>query len=453
LIAYLTFTNMGMGTASTKFAAEAYARKDESGEAAVVWTSLLITLFPVVAGMLVVMLTAGSIVQDVFGVPSHLKSIAVTAVQLTALGFAARIFAEVFNTPQLVRLRIDLYASLNTGLLLVQHAAVVFALLLGGGLGGAVWMITLCSLLTALTHAFGSRTLLPILFRPRIDLSLVRPLLRFGSALILSALLGFMLTNIERLLLAHFGSVKDLAYYSVAATLASLVAFLPSSINQPLLPALSALHADKEKAQLERLCTQVMRAILLCMLPAAFMLCAIAQPLLRVWAGAEFAEHSTVPLYILMGGVIFNTLATVPYNILTASGRTGTIARCHLLEIIPYIIGAALLTYLFGATGAAIAWSLRTLLDALLLFAAVRHATGISFRVLTGDWQIYGVAILILIGTALLSVSWSVAPYVHVAIATIGCAVYCGVVWTKMLSIEERMCLLRLFRLQSERAS
>src|SRR5438132_1686279 len=42
LIAHLTFADMGMGWASTRFGSEAYARRDEEGEATVIWTALLL---------------------------------------------------------------------------------------------------------------------------------------------------------------------------------------------------------------------------------------------------------------------------------------------------------------------------------------------------------------------------------------------------------------------------
>jgi O-antigen/teichoic acid export membrane protein len=311
-------------------------------------------------------------------------------------------------------------------------------------------MVTLCGLLTALTHGLASRTLLPNLFRPRIDATLVRPLLRFGSGVIVSALLGFMLTNVERLLLAHFASVRDLAYYSIAASLAGLVALIPSSMNQPLLPALSALHAAKDHILLERLCMQALRAVLFCVLPAALMICAAGEPLLRVWAGPDFAAHSTIPLYILMVGVVFNIMATVPFNLLTASGRTGTIALCHLVETIPYIICASLLTIQFGVVGAAVAWSLRTLLDCILLFASARKVAGLPLRVFLRNWRIYGIVLLILVGAALASFSLGGNPFVRMAIAAAGCAGYCGVVWRIILSPAERKSLLRILSPRSE---
>src|ERR1700754_1954573 len=72
LIGYLSFSDMGMGTASTRFGGEAFARDDAPGEAAVIWTSLVIALVPalLIAGTLI--LTAAPIVQYALKLPEHL---------------------------------------------------------------------------------------------------------------------------------------------------------------------------------------------------------------------------------------------------------------------------------------------------------------------------------------------------------------------------------------------
>src|SRR3954451_18579499 len=46
LIGYLSFADMGMGTASTRFGSMAHARNDNEGEAAAIWSSLLLAAVP-----------------------------------------------------------------------------------------------------------------------------------------------------------------------------------------------------------------------------------------------------------------------------------------------------------------------------------------------------------------------------------------------------------------------
>src|SRR5215467_474427 len=46
VISYLTFSEFGMGVASTRFGSEAHAHNDQEKESAVVWTSLVIAAVP-----------------------------------------------------------------------------------------------------------------------------------------------------------------------------------------------------------------------------------------------------------------------------------------------------------------------------------------------------------------------------------------------------------------------
>jgi O-antigen/teichoic acid export membrane protein len=452
IIAYLGVTEMGTGNASTKFAAEKHARRDEAGEVAVVWTTFLITLIPAGTGILVMMFAAGHIVGEVFGISEHLQPIAATAVRLAAISFGAQLFVGVFNTPQLVRLRIKLFESWNAGFMLAQHCSIVIVVFLGWDIRGVLGVVTAYALLRALAQAFVSRSLLPTLFRPRIDTTLLRPIFRFAKGIVMSLLLGIILTSIEKFFLTRFCSIRDLGYYALAERIATLLNIIPFALKQILMPVFSALHAGSEKSRIENLYSQAMRTILFCGLPVAILICASAEPFLRIWAGAEFAEHSTIPLYILITGCMCGIMGYVPHSLLLASGKTETIARCYFIEIIPYVICASILTLKFGAAGAAIAASLRMLFEAILFFKAARWETGLPLRILSGDWRIYGIALLVIVGAAAASACIGENPIGRMANAVASCALFCGLVWTIILEPSERRALLQIMRPQSGRA-
>ena len=114
-------------------------------------------------------------------------------------------------------------------------------------------------------------------------------------------------------------------------------------------------------------------------LPGATFICAVAQPFFTAWAGPQFGRESTLPLYLLMGGVIFEIMSYVPYALLLALGRTDTIARSLLWLVIPYLFASALLIHRFGAAGAAAAWSLRTLTSVSVFSWFARRSTGFRF--------------------------------------------------------------------------
>jgi O-antigen/teichoic acid export membrane protein len=444
LVSYLLFADMGMGSASTKFGADAHAREDDSGEAAVVWTSLLIALVPATLAALTFIFLARPIVVEVLRIPIHLHNEAILALRVAIVAFVARTAASVLNTPQLIRLRMDLSAFINAGTLVVQYIFIPVALMMGGNLVTVVTIIAGFALAAALLHLVVSGHLQPLLFQPRVDSALIKPLARFGGGLVVSTLAAMVLLTAEKVLLARFASVVALAHYSVAFSVASLLAIVPAAISQSLLPAFSRMQSSQERERLQQLYTRALRGNLLWIAPAALLLCAVAKPLFTLWAGPEYSQQSTLPFYILVGGIFFNVMAIVPYTLLIASGRSDLLARIHLLELLPYIVCASLFTYSFGAVGAALAYSLRLIVDALLFFFAARRL-GFSLSPVPSNRLSYAAAVAGLCVPFLLSFTEAISSSTAlISVTIISLLVYGWLTWNKVLANEERAWVISL---------
>ena len=89
---------------------------------------------------------------------------------------------------------------------------------------------------------------------------------------------------------------------------------------------------------------------------------------MRIWVGRGFAEHAAPIGVILLVGIWINGLAYVPYGHLQAKGRPDIVAKFHAIEVIPFLGILWLGLHSLGLIGAAYAWTLRTTVDALLLF-------------------------------------------------------------------------------------
>lgn len=438
LIGYIGFADFGMGAASTRFGADAYARQNEGDENAVVWTALLISFGLAASSALMLALFADPLVERVLRLPEHLHREAVFALRLAAIGFVARSVSGVLNTPQVVRLRMDLNALITTGTGVAQICFIPLVLLLGGGLVAAVSVTAGAAVITALAHLVVSGQLLPRLFKPRISSALIKPLMKFGSGLVVSSLASIVLIHAEKLLLARLSSVTALAHYSVAYAVAGLLALAPAAITQSLLPAFSRLQASHDLISLERLYTRALRGNLLWVTPVALALCALAKPFFTLWAGLEYGQHSVMPFYILVGGIFFNVMAIVPYTLLMASGRSDLIARIHLSELLPYIICTFILTYLFGAVGAAVSYSLRLIVDALIFFFVVKRS-GFSFSIVPANRASYLAAVAVMSLPILLSLSDTVSSSTALICVTIlSLFGYSYLTWNKILTSEER---------------
>lgn len=364
---YLGFADFGMGMASTKFGSEAYAEGDEEKEARIVRTAALIALCSSVPVAAALMVFAAPVV-GLFNVPETLRAEAVMALRLAAVTFVVNFLCGIFNTPQLARLRMDLNTAVNTIPRILGLIATPIVIYLGYGIVGAVAALLAASLLQVAGHLWVSRRLLPALIGTRIETAALRPLIRFGGPLVISTVAGILLANGEKGILGYTLKSADLAHYSIAFTLANFVTMFAGSIVQSILPAFSRLSATQEKDILKILFNRMLRITALISVPLIIVISILGGPFLSVWVGEEIARASSLPFYLLIFGLAINILAYYPLSVLLAFGKSPLIAKIYWGEIGPYLVLAYILTSYFGIAGAAIAWSIRVIVDALLLF-------------------------------------------------------------------------------------
>ena len=174
--------------------------------------------------------------------------------------------------------------------------------------------------------------------------------------------------------------MTTLAHYSVAFTLASLLLPVPIALGGSLIPAFSRLKVSTDEAPLRQLYATALRGSLFWVVPAAFVICVAARPFITVWAGSEYGRESTLPSYILVVGMVFSVMAYVPSSYLLALRKAHLIAACSLVELVPYVLCAVVLIRRFGAAGAAVAWSIRVIIDAVLLFGLAKRMSRLTFE-------------------------------------------------------------------------
>ena len=241
----------------------------------------------------------------------------------------------------------------------------------------AVWLPTLPAMVGAvvlgrlvgvLVHAWVVRDFLArhsAYDGPRVALG---PLVREGGWLTVSNLVGPLMVTFDRFAIGAMLSLKAVAYYMVPQEFALRVLTLPMALSSTAFPMLARRSLDGTEAQRQDLAGRsVMAALALSLLPALVM-AAAAEPALRLWMGAEFANASAAPAAILAIGLFANCVAQIPFTALQAAGRADVTGRVHLVEVPIYVALLAFGLSVGGITGAAIVWSLRTAADAVAMF-------------------------------------------------------------------------------------
>ena len=439
LNSYGVAADVGMGPASTKFGADAFGRGDQSSESAVVWTALLVSLIPTAAFAILMMLAAGPLVDHILRVQGTLRTESVLALRLGALVLCMRAIAGVLNTPQTVRLRLDLVSIITYGGATLQILSVPFALwLLHGGLGTAMGVTVGVGVAIAIAQAIVAQRMLPALRRPRFASDLVPTLMRYGRSSFVLVVVTLVLFNSEKFLVSYFGSAEVLGYYIVSFRLSRMLAVLPGALSPPLLPAFARLHATGDHRGAQVLYDRSLRWLLLVNVPLSVLFVFLARPLLMRWAGPSFAEHGAIALAVLSVGSIANGIAYVPILLLQSLARIDLMARYLTMLIVPYLAATAVMTHLWGPDGAAWAWTARACAECGLLLLACRKAGGVTPSHLRSLTPILAPTLAMSLVLAVIPSSITIVFAGLLVAGALAMIVYVLLTWAVVLTRDER---------------
>ena len=200
---------------------------------------------------------------------------------------------------------------------------------------------------------------------------LVRPLLTFGGWMTVTNLISPLMIYIDRFFIGMLLTASAVAFYATPNEIATKLWFLPWALLGVLFPAFSTSLAEGSQMAFEIYDNSV-KYLFIVMFPIALVVMTFAYEGLDVWVGREFAVQSSPVLKWMVVGVFIHSLAQVPYALLQGGGRPDIIAKLHLLELPLYVIVLWQLIGLWGTQGAAVAWTMRLGIDALLIFFLAR---------------------------------------------------------------------------------
>ena len=108
--------------------------------------------------------------------------------------------------------------------------------------------------------------------------------------------------------------------------------------------------------------------------PAVLLMVSAAPPFLAFWLGASMGAKTAPIACILLFGIWTNSFGRIVQAHILARGRPNWVAYLLISEILPYGALLYLLLRVAGLPGAALAWSLRCLIDTLGLFIIDRSS-------------------------------------------------------------------------------
>jgi membrane protein implicated in regulation of membrane protease activity len=111
---------------------------------------------------------------------------------------------------------------------------------------------------------------------------------------------------------------------------------------------------------------------------------------------------------------------------------------------VPYLVGSVLLINEMGAAGAAVAWSLRALVNAALLARIARRVSGFDFSPWPANEREYFIALVILLLPPLVAGLTTPSTLVRLGVTCAALALHGAMIWTRVLTNEERTAMQRM---------
>lgn len=447
ILGYLGGLDLGVGRATTKFAAE--LASNERYRRRAVATSLVASLIVSLVPGVILFVTSRQIVARFFNVPSDLHDQTVTSLQILAV-FTPVLFATGSMRGILEGMqKFGLVNAIAMPISIANYLIPAVAGFYGSSLTSIVTLLCLTRLMAFLFYLYESFSHLGFSRGRVIDKILLKELFVFGGWVMVSNIIGPIVVYVDRFMVTSLLSVGTLSCYVAPYELAKRLSIIPGSFVAALFPIFSETSVqEREHWGLYQLYVRSLQLQILFSGPLCALLVLFAGDILNFWLGGPFVSSSTRVLQVLALGMAVNAIATVAFTLIQGVGRPDLPAKLHTAELVFAPLLCWLLVSRFGIVGAAYAWSARAAVDALgLVVIADRLVPDIR----AVGWR--GLTLLRpLISLMLLLLSAVLIDEFCVALGIWGRALYGAVMiltffaftWFLVLEKQERGALVRL---------
>lgn len=214
---------------------------------------------------------------------------------------------------------------------------------------------------------FASRLVQRSVERKRYSCRRVVDMLKFGGWMTASNVISPVMVYLDRFFI---GSMLGLGAVTVYATLVDAltrILVIPNSLISAVFPVMSGMISGGNRG-LREVFVKSICVIGIVMVPIVLVGFVFAPEILKLWLGAEFSANGSAIFRILLVGILVNSFSAMPYALLQAAGRPDVNAKIHIVELPLYLLSAYFFAIYWGLIGVAFAWSLRIVIDAVVLF-------------------------------------------------------------------------------------
>jgi len=449
LAAYVSYLDLGIQTAVSKFVAEYDAKGDESGAGRHASAGFALTLLAGILGVGLTLVLAWQVPRLFSSMPANLYHDVRVSVMLVgsslSFGLVCAVYSAVFLGLQRYWIPMTI-AIVNRA----SYATVVLLVVaLHGNLTAMGMAVALVNVVTGLAqvlawHKKASR----IRISARLaDYSVLKTLAGYCSLQSIWTLGMLCVAGLDVTIVGHY-DYGQTAYYSIATLPTSFVLLILGSMMGPLMPASSAMSTQRSAIEMGDFLAKFTRytTVLLLLTGLPLMVCGF--PILRLWVGPVYAVHTLTYLRILVFANVIRSLCAPYANMVCAIGKQGAAITTAVAEAVVNLGASVYLASRYGAIGVALGTVMGSFVSVSLHFAITMHFTRQTLSISRSRLFLKGLlqpAMIAIPSLALLPLWWSgarVALSIQVAILwSISTLLFA---WFGGLNKQEREDLMRI---------
>lgn len=374
--AYVSYLDLGIQTAVSKFVAEYDARRDQTGAGRHASAGFALMILGGILGLVLTLVLAWQVPWLFHTMPADLYREVRISVILVGSSLSFSLICAVYSAVFLGLQRYWIPMTISVANR-ASYAAIVLAVVaLHGNLvamGVAVALINVATgfLQVVAWHKEASHIRISIRLA---DYSVLKTMARYCSMQSIWTAGMLCVVGFDITIVGHYDYVQT-AYYSIATLPTSFVLSIISSMMNPLMPASSAMSTQRSASEMGDFLARITRYTTVILLLTGLPLMVCGFPILRLWVGPVYAVHTLKYLRILIIANVIRSLCAPYATMIAATGRQGAAVATAVSEAVVNLGSSIYLASRFGAIGVALGTLLGSFVSVSLHFAISMHFT------------------------------------------------------------------------------
>lgn len=357
---YFGVLDFGIGRAATAAISRASDRRDAVH---IIWSAVILNA---VLGALVAALGGAAFLAFARYSPGEMVDSVMLALPAMMFGIPVLMITATLNGALDAQERFKLSNGLQlAGTILYQVAPLLAAYWISTDVAVLIITVILARTVLLALYAIAVTRVFGLFASPSASIARMKALLVFGRTIAGVSILDPIFSRIDQIFIARFAGTEGVAAYSIAINSIGRISIFPFAMSRSIFPKLSTGKMEDHTGTLFNAMSRIIWIwFALCALAIVASDIAFELWLLRDPIAPTVASISKM----FVVGLWANCLGALPYTALQAGGRSGSILKAHMAELPIYVVAMVVLTYSYGAYGAAIAYTLRSFADTLILW-------------------------------------------------------------------------------------